>query len=34
MERPWPEDISMSEDIKRRVESRWREYGLDEKYLR
>ena len=34
MERPWPEDIAMSEDIKRRVESRWREYGLDEKYLR
>lgn len=34
MERPWPEDIVMDEEIRRRVESRWREYGLDEKYLR
>ena len=34
MERPWPEDIVMTEEIKRRVETRWREYGLDEKYLR
>ena len=34
MERPWPEDIVMTDEIKRRVETRWREYGLDEKYLR
>jgi len=34
MERPWPEDIAMTDEIKRRVETRWREYGLDEKYLR
>lgn len=34
MERPWPEDIAMTDEIKRRVERRWREYGLDEKYLR
>jgi len=34
MERPWPEDIVMTDEIKRRVEARWREYGLDEKYLR
>ncbi len=33
MERPWPEDIVMTEEIKRRVETRWREYGLDNKYL-
>ncbi len=32
MERPWPEDIVMDEEIRRRVETRWREYGLDEKY--
>ena len=33
MERPWPEDIVMTDEIKRRVETRWREYGLDPKYL-
>ncbi|OQA57695.1 MAG: 3-octaprenyl-4-hydroxybenzoate carboxy-lyase [Candidatus Omnitrophica bacterium ADurb.Bin277] len=33
MERPWPEDIVMSEDIKKLVESRWEEYGLDPKFL-
>ena len=33
MERPWPEDIVMIDEIKRRVETRWREYGLDSKYL-
>jgi 4-hydroxy-3-polyprenylbenzoate decarboxylase len=33
MKRPWPEDIVMTDEIKRRVETRWREYGLDEKYL-
>jgi 4-hydroxy-3-polyprenylbenzoate decarboxylase len=27
--RQWPEDISMSEEIKRLVTERWREYGLD-----
>jgi len=34
MQRPWPEDIIMTDEIKRRVEARWCEYGLDEKYLR
>jgi 4-hydroxy-3-polyprenylbenzoate decarboxylase len=34
MQRPWPEDIVMTDEIRRRVEARWREYGLDEKYLR
>lgn len=33
MERPWPEDIVMDEEIKRRVSERWKEYGLDSKYL-
>ena len=33
MERPWPEDIVMPEAIKRLVGSRWKEYGLDPKYL-
>lgn len=33
MERPWPEDIVMTEEIKRRVTDRWKEYGLDLKYL-
>lgn len=32
MERPWPEDIVMTEEILRKVEARWQEYGLDEKY--
>jgi 4-hydroxy-3-polyprenylbenzoate decarboxylase len=27
-EREWPPDIVMSEDIKRRVDQRWQEYGL------
>lgn len=26
--RPWPDDIVMSEEIKRLVESRWKEYGF------
>jgi len=34
MERPWPEDIVMTETIRQKVAERWREYGLDEKYLR
>lgn len=34
MERPWPEDIVMTDEIKRRVEARWREYGLDTKFLK
>jgi len=33
MERPWPEDIVMDDEIKKRVESRWKEYGLDPRYL-
>jgi 4-hydroxy-3-polyprenylbenzoate decarboxylase len=33
MERPWPEDIVMIDEIKRRVEARWKEYGLNSKYL-
>ncbi len=28
MERPWPPDIVMSEEIKNRVTQRWREYGF------
>ncbi len=32
MFRPWPEDIAMTEEIKRLVGSRWKEYGLDAKY--
>jgi len=27
--RPWPEEIEMSAEVKRLVDSRWREYGLD-----
>ncbi len=34
MKRPWPEDIRMNEEVQKKVETRWREYGLDEKYLR
>lgn len=34
MTRPWPPDIVMDEKIKRLVTERWKEYGLDEKYLR
>ena len=34
MERSWPEDIVMTEAIRQKVAGRWREYGLDEKYLR
>lgn len=33
MERPWPEDIVMTDEIRERVRSRWKEYGLDTKYL-
>lgn len=29
MQRPWPDDIVMSEDIKEKVSRRWREYGID-----
>jgi 4-hydroxy-3-polyprenylbenzoate decarboxylase len=32
MKRPWPEDIVMSEEIKKRVTERWKEYGFDSKY--
>lgn len=34
MQRPWPADMVMSEEIQKRVQTRWREYGLDEKYCR
>src|SRR5438445_3220837 len=27
--RPWPEEIKMSPDVKQRVQSRWKELGLD-----
>lgn len=27
--RPWPDDIVMSEEIKRLVDERWKEYGID-----
>lgn len=33
MKRPWPEDIMMTEEIKKLVDSRWQEYGLDPKYI-
>jgi len=33
MTRPWPEDIVMTDDIREKVRSRWKEYGLDPKYL-
>ena len=33
MQRPWPEDIVMTDEIKRLVTSRWKEYWLDNKYL-
>jgi len=33
MERPWPDDITMPAEIKKLVESRWAEYGLDPKYF-
>ena len=29
MQRPWPEDIVMSQEIKEKVSRRWREYGID-----
>jgi 4-hydroxy-3-polyprenylbenzoate decarboxylase len=29
MKRPWPEDMVMTEEIKRLVSGRWKEYGLD-----
>ncbi len=29
MQRPWPDDIVMSEEIKEKVSRRWREYGID-----
>lgn len=32
MQRPWPEDIVMSDEIKEQVTRRWREYGIDGKY--
>lgn len=32
MQRPWPDDIVMSEEIKERVTKRWREYGIDGKH--
>ena len=28
--RPWPEEIRMSEEIQRRVDERWSEYGIGE----
>ena len=34
MKRPWPDDIMMAEEIRQRVDARWKEYRLDEKYLR
>lgn len=29
MKRPWPEDMVMDEEVKRRVTERWEEYGFD-----
>jgi 4-hydroxy-3-polyprenylbenzoate decarboxylase len=28
-ERQWPEEIRMDEEIKRLVDQRWRDYGLE-----
>lgn len=32
MQRPWPEDIRMDDEIRKRVTARWKEYGLQDKY--
>lgn len=32
MQRPWPDDIVMSEEIKEKVSRRWQEYGIDHGY--
>jgi 4-hydroxy-3-polyprenylbenzoate decarboxylase len=32
MKRPWPEDMKMTEEIRKLVERRWKEYGLDSKF--
>ena len=29
MQRPWPDDIVMSEEVKKKVAERWREYGIN-----
>ncbi len=31
MKRPWPEDMVMNEEVKRKVSERWKEYGFDSK---
>lgn len=31
MERPWPQDIVMSKEIREKVTKRWKEYGIDGK---
>ncbi|GAC1647855.1 MAG: hypothetical protein NVS9B15_06450 [Acidobacteriaceae bacterium] len=28
-DRPWPDEITMSEEVKRKVDARWNEYGID-----
>ncbi len=28
-DRPWPDEITMSDDVKRRVDARWKEFGID-----
>jgi 4-hydroxy-3-polyprenylbenzoate decarboxylase len=32
MRRPWPEDIVMDDVIQKLVDTRWKDYGLDEKF--
>ncbi|MFA6600938.1 MAG: menaquinone biosynthesis decarboxylase [Candidatus Omnitrophota bacterium] len=32
MKRPWPEEIAMTDTVRRLVSGRWNDYGLDEKY--
>ena len=32
MERPWPPDILMSDEVKKRVTERWRAYGFDSQF--
>jgi 4-hydroxy-3-polyprenylbenzoate decarboxylase len=29
IQEPWPERIAMSEEVKSKVDARWKEYGID-----
>jgi 4-hydroxy-3-polyprenylbenzoate decarboxylase len=28
-DRPWPDEVEMSEEVKRRITKRWKEFGLE-----